>query len=238
MPQAKLIQRQKINETTHLLTFKAIEELKFIGGQFIIIDSGLKNEEGKPYKRTYSLLSEDSNTTEFQIAYKVLEKGIVTNQYLNQLKEDDIITFSGPWGKFLKDENYFGQGDIFVLATDTAVASALSFVNSQNIKEKNKISFYWMVPDNDYFLSFDLVKKRLPQDLKHFEIISAPEFGSSQRSQLVEMAKDLTKKHQGARTILLAGDGKIVNECREYLVDNGVSENHIGMEVYFNKDRV
>ncbi len=238
MPTAKLKKREQINQATFLLTFTPDEPLHFIGGQFIIVDSGMKNEEGKNYKRTYSFLSNDENQNEFQIVYKVLEKGIITNTYLKNLEVGETITFSGPWGKFLSQEEYFGEGEVFVMATDTAIASALSFVNSKKLKNKEKTSFYWMVPGNDYFLDFESVKKRLPKNLAKFEIIQVPEFGTAQRSTVLEKAKEIAEKHSKARTVLLAGDGKVVHELKDYLLDKGISENHIGTEVYFNKDRV
>jgi ferredoxin-NADP reductase len=238
MPTAKLIRREQCNDSTHLLTFRPTETFEFIGGQFIIIDSGLKNEEGKNYKRTYSLLSSDDKTDEFQIAYKALEKGIVTNQYLNHLQVDDVITFSGPWGKFLKDEDFFGEGDVFVLATDTALASALSFVNSKKLKQKENVSFYWMVSDKDYFLDFEMVQKRIPPGLAHFEIVPIAEYGSEGRDEVLHKAKSIANQHHNPRTALLAGDGIIVNKIKEYLIEKGVNENHIGTEVYFNKDSV
>ena len=227
MGQALLIKREKINDSTYLLNFKSKEKLNFIGGQFLIIDTGIIKEDGKSLKRTYSILSEDSDQFNFQIAYKTIVQGIVTNQYLNFLKIEDEIKFSGPWGKFLKDDQFLGEGKICVLATDTGVASAISFINSNQIPDKSKISFYWMVPDNSYFLDYQFVKNRLPKNLNDLEIIEKPKF--------LNMAIEILTKHTKARSFLLSGDGDIVKPSKDFLLNQGVLEPHIGTEIYFNK---
>lgn len=231
-------ERKILNDTTHLLTFSKEEDMGFVGGQYIIINSKIDNGEGKPFKRAYSIISDEKDQREFQIAYKVMKDGIVTNNFLNHLNQGDEMAYSGPWGKFLKEESYPGPGEILVLATDTGIASTISFLNSKNIKDRTKdVRFIWMVPSSDYFVDYQTIKERIPEGIKDYQIIEIPEMGNSQRDSLLKETKELVSKLDGIKNAFLSGDGIIVRGMKEFLMERGIAENMIGTEVYFNKIR-
>lgn len=231
-------ERKVLNNSTHLLTFSKEEDMGFVGGQYIILNSKIENEEGKPYKRAYSILSDDKDQKEFQIAYKLLKDGVVTNRFLNHLKEGDEIAYSGPWGKFLVEETFPGPGEILVLCTDTGIASAISFLNSKKAEgRKEDIRFIWMVPSSDYFIDYQTIKERIPEGIKDYQIIEIPEMGESKRDSLLDETKEMISKLSGIKNAFLSGDGIIVRGMKEFLMERGMSEEMIGTEVYFNKVR-
>lgn len=233
MTTAILKDRKNLNNSTHMLTFQRDEDLGFVGGQYIILNSKIESGEGKTFKRAYSIISEEKNQREFQIAYKVMKEGVVTNNFLNHLTIGDEITFSGPWGKFLTEDTFPSAGEILILCTDTGVASAISFLNSKKLENRSMdIHFIWMTPSNDYFIDYEFVKNRIPEGIKDFKII---EISETKRMSLLSDTKKLISPLKEIKNAFLSGDGIIVRGMKEFLMDQGISEHLIGTEVYFNK---
>lgn len=79
--------------------------LNFLGGQYIILNSGLKTKDGKEIKRAYSIFSSDAQQEEFQICIQPVTGGIISNHIPN-LAIGSELEFSGPWGKFFENPNW------------------------------------------------------------------------------------------------------------------------------------
>ena len=60
------------------------ENLNFLGGQYIIIDSKIPINEKKNYKRAYTIISSESDQQNFSISYKKIKNGIVSNGTLEK----------------------------------------------------------------------------------------------------------------------------------------------------------
>ena len=235
MPQAKLIQKEELNESTTSLTFSMEEDLGFLGGQYIIVESNIPLNEDKNVKRAYTLASSDSNQRQFTLFYKRIEEGIVTHQYLDHLKLGEAIKFSGPWGKFLKNGSFATKGLTLLLATDTGIATALGFLQSERMKNLlHNVDLKWFVPDNNYFLSKEKVEKSFSEKLGNFEIHPAPPYGK-QRDESFYCAMEALIENSNYDSYFLCGDGEVVTRGKEILLNRGHDEEQIGTKTYFNK---
>jgi len=67
---ARIIAATDVAEGTRHLTVEMIElpSLGFVGGQYVIVDSGIVLPSGKAVKRAYSILSADSDQSRFELA--------------------------------------------------------------------------------------------------------------------------------------------------------------------------
>src|SRR5260370_42570148 len=73
---ARLIDAANLSGKTRVLTFEvAGEPLGFVGGPYLIVDTGLVREDGKAAKRAYSLPSADAEQQRFQVAVQRLPRG-------------------------------------------------------------------------------------------------------------------------------------------------------------------
>jgi ferredoxin-NADP reductase len=235
MPTATLIQKKELNPSTTSLSFSMKESLGFFGGQYIIVESNIPLNEEKNVKRAYTLASSDSNQKEFTIFYKRIEEGIVTNQYLDHLKIGEEIKFSGPWGKFLKNEEFATKGPTLLVATDTGIATAIGFLQSERMKNiLHNVDLKWFVPSNDYFLSKEKVEKTFSGKLGNFEIHAAPPFGK-ERGEDFYMAMETLVENSNYSSYFLCGDGEVVKRGKEVLLNRGHDEEQIGTKTYFNK---
>ncbi|MBE8398271.1 oxidoreductase, partial [Leptospira borgpetersenii serovar Hardjo-bovis] len=92
--------------------------LNFLGGQYVIFNSGLKTHEGKVIKRAYSIFSSDLPQEEFQICIQPIQGGPASNHIPN-LALDSVLEFSGPWGKVIGNPDRPKTGRTLLVATDT-----------------------------------------------------------------------------------------------------------------------
>lgn len=238
MGTAVLKNKEDLGNDSYKLTFEVNEGLGFLGGQYIIIDSKMPIDEKKNYKRAYSIISSESEQRRFSLVYKRISNGIVTNGFLNEIKAGTEIQFSGPWGKFLKEEEYAKEGENLILATDTGIVSAISFLQSAKIKDRlQEVTLKWFVPSDDYFLKFDLVKALIPKNIGNFEIITCPEYGVDRTDKFYTQIENVLRG-SSAKSFYLCGDGRVVKNGRALLLEEGVPDVQIGTQTYFNKEAV
>src|SRR5438105_4520022 len=148
---ARLIAATELGPGTRLLELAMADDepLGFIGGQYVIVDSGLVLPNGKAAKRAYSILSADSEQTRFQVAVKRIEGGLGSG-FLHEAQVGTAITFSGPWGKMFPAAG--ATGATLVLATDTGVSAALGLLQSARFAPLlAATTFLWLRAAPDYF---------------------------------------------------------------------------------------
>src|SRR5689334_7648361 len=77
--------------------------LGFVGGQYIIVDSGKTLPSGRAAKRAYSLVSRDAEqgTCELVVKHIDHDSGGIVSSFLHEVEVGASFHFSGPWGKFL-----------------------------------------------------------------------------------------------------------------------------------------
>ena len=72
--------------------------LQFAHGQYVIVDTGLPNGDGRTIKRAYSLLSADPVAGTFELAVRTVPGG-PGSPFMVALRVGTELGFSGPWGK-------------------------------------------------------------------------------------------------------------------------------------------
>src|ERR1700677_3322512 len=158
---ARLTNAEAIGPETRLLTFQIDDArpLGFVGGQYIIVNTGLPLPAGKVAKRAYSILSCDSDQHRFQIAVRRIGTGPGSN-FMHVLAVGSELTFSGPWGKFFPDES---EPDVptLVFATDTGITAALGLLRSPRMRRSTSTRSVWFVDSLDYFISEAIVREFL-----------------------------------------------------------------------------
>src|SRR5688500_4957810 len=90
------------------LQIGSAEPLRFLGGQYIIVDSGQVLPNGKAAKRAYSLLSADGERRQVQLAVKRIPGGLCSG-FLHQVTVGAELKFSGPWGRLYPPEGASGR---------------------------------------------------------------------------------------------------------------------------------
>lgn len=223
-------------EDTRLLSFASPpgDPLGFVGGQFIIVDSGLVAPTGKAIKRAYSLLSPDRETDGFALASKRLPDGPGSG-YMHGLAPGDQIKFSGPWGKLVPAEAPAPGTRTLVLATDTGVTAALGLVRGQRFAPLlARARFLWLRTSASYFLPDDLVRALLPAGLGRVEIAPLPPPGHPERLPHVRalIGEDLGPGR--VDQIFITGDGDVNYALLDHYVAAGVPATRDNVDSFFN----
>jgi ferredoxin-NADP reductase len=215
-----------------VLELEAAEPLGFIGGQYIIVDSGLTLPSGKAAKRAYSILSSDTDQRRFRIAVQRIPEGPVSG-FLHGVPVGATLTFSGPWGKMFPAED--SSGATVVVATDTGISAALGLVQAARFRPLlSGTLLVWFQVDGDAFLPHALVRALVPASLGELRFAALPPIGHPER---VPHARALLAEARARRRIaqaFSAGDGAVNYALLDDLVAAGIPATRDSVESFFN----
>jgi ferredoxin-NADP reductase len=213
--------------------------LTFRGGQYVIIDTGLKLEDGRARKRAYSMLSPDSESQSFELGVFRLPGG-QGSELLNQLEPGREVSFTGPWGKLhVPDDLAARPGPVWVIATDSGASAAIGFLRSAALQPfLSRVSLWHFRTHADAFLSDEFLREQLGAlaDLRTEPLASvqAP-------LRTMELEKWLQERIDGAAEppaqVYLTGDGILARQSIAQLTAAGIPEDHIQSESFFNHEK-
>src|SRR5437868_5868707 len=126
--EARVIAVEDVAPLTRAVTLAPAERLDFIGGQYLIVNSGATLPDGKLAKRAYSIISPDARQDELVLAVRRIGAGPASS-FMHELKPGDVVPFSGPWGKFLADDAR-PRRSTWLVATDTGITAALGLARA------------------------------------------------------------------------------------------------------------
>jgi ferredoxin-NADP reductase len=218
-----------------VLELEASEPLGFIGGQYIIVDSGLTLASGKAAKRAYSIASCDAEQRRFQIAIQRITDGPVSG-FLHGVPVGATLTFSGPWGKMFPAEG--ASGATVVVATDTGISAALGLVQAARFRPLLAgAQLVWLQVDGDAFLPHAMVRAMVPTSCGEVRFAALPPIGHPER---VPHARGVLAEILGRRPIaqgFCAGDGAVNYALLDDLVAAGIATTRDSVESFFNMPR-
>lgn len=221
------------------ITFVSLNgPLNFLGGQYVILNSGVKTDEGKEIKRAYSILSSDRYQGEFQICIQPVDKGLASSHIPN-LAIGVELEFSGPWGKFIGNSEWPREGKTLLVATDTGITAIFSILHSQRWKDKLKdTNVIWYVSREEEFLPVRDILDGLPNGFNSLNVIPISKINDPKREEecLCSFTDELDASILPINAFL-AGDGKLIRILKDVLLVRGILEENIGTEIFFNSSR-
>lgn len=231
----KVTRVERLGASAHLLEVAIEESLGFVGGQYIIVDSGLSSAQGKAIKRAYSLLTGDAEQRRFELAVQRIGDGLGSG-YMHGLAPGASLTFSGPWGKFKPTQE--ARGRTLVLATDTGISAALGLLNGQRAAPLlARTTLIWLRQNPEYFVPDDWVRARVPSGCGEVRLQSVPHIGHPERVAFArQLLQDVLARgplDQG----FVCGDGAVNYALLEELVAAGVAATKDHVESFFNMPR-
>lgn len=210
--------------------------LAFRGGQYVIIDTGLKLEDGRARKRAYSMLSQDDDTAHFELGVFRLPGGEGA-EFMNTLEPGQELRFTGPWGKLhVPDDLATRPGKILVIATDSGASAAVGFVRSQSLRPHlSRVQLFHFRTHQDAFLSDAFLREKLGHlaDMRSEPLASvqAPLRSMELERWLEERMGELPAQ------VYLIGDGILARQSTAQLIAAGMAESQIQSESFFNHEK-
>jgi ferredoxin-NADP reductase len=237
---ARLVAAESAGPKSRRLMFEMIDppELGFIGGQYIIIDTGMTLPSGKLAKRAYSIASTDADQTRFELIARRIDGGVCSN-YLHQLDLGATLTFSGPWGKFLPAPAAESAAT-WVVATDTGITAALGLLSGGAYRERRaQTTLLWLSPSADDFVSEAFVRERVAElgsshALKELRVGTLPPVHHPERIHAGLAHFDALRGACTPERVYLAGDGALLYPFASALALAGLAESQVALESFFN----
>jgi ferredoxin-NADP reductase len=237
---ARLIAAEAVGPRARRLEFEMAEpaSLGFVGGQYIIIDTGLTLPSGKAAKRAYSIPSPDADQTRFELVARSIDGGVCSN-YLHQLELGSTLKFSGPWGKFLP-EPVPSAGATWVVATDTGITAALGLLRGTGFQERlARTTLLWLASSAEDFVSEAFVQARLTSDvgngaLRELRLGTLPPVHHPERLPVGLAHFEALRKQAAPDRVYLAGDGALLYPFASALALAGFAESQVAIESFFN----
>jgi ferredoxin-NADP reductase len=227
----------RIEETTAVgasgrvfdLALAGEDSLGFVGGQYVIVDTGVDLPNGKRAKRAYSIVSGDDDQQRFRVMVKKLPSGPGSSA-LHAAGAGSTVTFSGPWGKHVVGGTM--NGPTLVFATDTGITAAMGLVVGRAFSRLGlDARVVWYVGEGD-FVPEALVREHLGAMSEWLVVEPALPVGHPERAAHAAAA---ARRHVGAPEVaFLSGDGAVVHPLREAILAMGVGEDRVCVESFFN----
>ncbi len=231
---AHLSETRTLGPDTRLLALVTDEPLGFVGGQYVIIDSGQVLPSGKAIKRAYSIVTRDDDQRRFELAVMRIPDGPCSG-YVHGLPDGHPITFSGPWGKFYPAEG--ATGPTLVLATDTGITAALGLIGSTRFRPLlGQTVLIWLRVAPDYFVPDQFVRDRIPDGCGEVRIETLPAIGHPDRLPHARAVLQAVTARPGAglAQAFIAGDGAVNYALLDDLVAAGVPVSRDNVDSFFN----
>jgi ferredoxin-NADP reductase len=204
--------------------------LGFVGGQYVIVDSGLTLPNGRAAKRAYSMISSDIEQATCEVIVKrhAGELGGVVSSFLHSVEVGASFHFSGPWGKYVAAEP---AGRTLVLATDTGITAALGLLAGRAFAGRAPATdLIWLADDS--FVPEAFVADRVRDRCASLRVLRP---AGDRIAAAVEAALAVT---DGVGAVYLSGDGDVLYAVRAALLDCGVAEGAFRIESFFNVPKV
>jgi ferredoxin-NADP reductase len=207
------------------------DQLGFVGGQYIIVDSGRTLPNGRAAKRAYSFVSSDADQHRVELVVKLLPGPV--SSFLHDAPVGTAFPFSGPWGKL---HHLTPPGRAVVLATDTGITAALGLAAGRVLADRAAVTdVVWLA--DDAFVPEAFVAERLAGRCARLQVIRPRGAGDRIAAALAAIAE--TGAITDATTsYYFAGDGDVIYPLRDALVARGVADDRVRLESFFNTPTV
>lgn len=213
-------------------------ELGFVGGQCILINSGIVMDNGKLGKRAYSLVSSDDTQNTFELLVKKIGKG-VGSSYVHQLKEGDVFEFSGPWGKNKPIVNETKDKSTLFIATDTGITAILGLLKGEAYRKSlTEARLIWITGKDNYFIPLKDMDQWIPKYCSYKMFTNISNSKEINRSlECVNNVENLNLEKLYDK-IYVCGDGNVNSAIKTWFINKGYAREQIIAESFFHHERL
>ena len=210
-------------------------DFKFKAGQFVMLHVP---QEKKPALRAYSIASDERQINGFRLLFKYV-KGVdgypdgVASKYVWDLKGDETLTFTGPFGRVFFHEPPTEQ--IIFLNTGTGLSQHLCYLESKKEQYPHlryRLLFGVRTEENIYFQKeLEALKSVLP-DFKYDYVLSrGSESWQGRRGYVQNFIRDF-EYTSVPTTFYLCGNGAMIKDVKAMLEADGFDKTRIFAEAF------
>lgn len=207
------------------------QSFQYKAGQFLMIHITNANG-GKDILRAYSLASGHHDQRHFRLLIKYIPQG-VASQYFWQLRKDDTVRFTGPFGKLFFPTT--PAKNLFFLSTGSGLAPHLSYVESylDTLPDHHFEFLIGVRTQNDFF--FETYLRNLKEKHANFRyqfVLSRPdETWKGRCGYLQHQIADL-KPSPSDSQFFICGNEDMAKSTKQCLIDTGFAPEDIFVEIF------
>lgn len=218
-----------LNPSVKLFRLKFPKPFVFKAGQFVMIH--LAGEEGKPFKRAYSIASSPKHKDWIELCIRKVAGGSATS-ILFDLQEGDELKVSGPLGRFWLETPV--KKDVVFVAGGTGIAPIRSMLDTLPLAQlKNHFYFYFGINTLDDFLFEEELKKFQP--LKNFELILVVANDPRWKGDKGFVSEVLMRKHTpdlSNKEVYMCGPPGMIRFVKAYLPNLGANPEQVHIDAW------
>lgn len=193
-------------------------KFKYNSGQYVNLIKGA-------IKRSYSVANAHKDKATLEFFIKNYEKGLMSNYFFNEAKENDLLRMEGPLGSFFIRETQ--KENIIFLATGTGIAPVKAILEhvkntSKSLEEKTFWLFLGAKYNEDIFWSPD--ELNIP-NLKFIKSLSRETSTFEGHKGYVQDAVLKENIDLSNAQVYACGSNEMINAAKILLTKNKLSEN-------------
>lgn len=203
----------------------------FEAGQFIMVKFNDPENPEKLMSRAYSILSPPENKI-VTLCVKLVDGGKGTN-YLKNLKINDLVDLTGPYGKFVYKTTKPRMP--FFISTGTGIAPYVSMIESEKFLSDHPsrgVCLFGVRTSDELLYEYNFSKD---QKFEYIATVSQPDPNwKGFKGRVTHYLKELP--HNYDWTIFdyyICGGNDMIKEVKEILTLKGVPKEQIFQEIYF-----
>lgn len=231
--QAVVVGARQYTPRVREVTFRMVDPplLEYRAGQYIILRSVMVDD--KLIKRAYSIACPPRDPATFSLCVRRILGGPSSN-FVHTLQEGDRVEFTGPWGKFTCPD--LQEKDLTFVATGTGFSPVRALIHDLLGRGcSRKITFYWGLREETDLFGLEELRAlaTLHPNFTFTITLSRP---NGRWPGPVGRVTDLFRRGQVetvGREFYLAGNGAMIRELEETLLQRGVMPEAIHKEVFF-----
>jgi ferredoxin-NADP reductase len=201
---------------------------EFVGGQYIIVNTGVTGQNGKPAKRAYSLVPCPEKPGDCTLTVKPIGLG---SEALTSAPAGTELSFSGPWGKLVSAEDAHVR-TLFV-ATDTGITAALAAAERRHPnRAPSDLEVLWLRSKDDSFIGLACAQERIARAGARWVHADIPPVLAGDRATVAHAHIEARIRHFSPALVLAAGDGSIVHPLRSAPRDASIRD--VRVECFFH----
>ena len=232
----RVVENRPLTHDVRQITIKPTEPplLQFLAGQYISIEvTEIKDGVSRRNNRPYSIASPPEEKELIQLCVNLVVGG-PGSTYLYHLRAGEEIEFLPPFGFFTLSEAT--RSDLLFVATGTGIAPLRSMIHHLfNIGSHQKLTLYWgLRSERDLYYQdeFRGLAENHP-NLRFFPTLSRPTNGwRGARGRVTDHLKGWGESVDDLDAFL-CGNGEMIKEVRQILVEKGMNRKRIHHEKFF-----
>ncbi len=228
----QVLRNEFITPTVFEIDFKLDNEaFSFDAGQFIMVKFKDPETPDKTLSRAYSILSPPENSV-LTLCVKLVEGGKGTN-YLKNLKVNEIVDLTGPYGKFVYKTTK--PKFPFFISTGTGIAPFVSMMESSKFKESHPskgVCLFGVRTEDEILYQHNFSKD---PSFEYIATVSKPsENYKGFKGRVTHYLKELPITYDWTLAdYYICGGNDMIKEVKEILMSRGVPKEQIFQEIYF-----